>query len=155
MDRNTDQPDGAESLFNALNRDHDGSILDNLGGFLGGAASGPGDGILGHVLGGKRRSVETGLSRMSGLDMGSIAKLLPILAPIIMGFLGRTQKQRGFDANSLSEFLTGERQRAQSRDPGGMGVLGDLLDTNDDGQVIDDVVKLGGSLLGGLLGPKR
>jgi hypothetical protein len=155
MDRNTDQPGGAESLFNALNRDHDGSILDNIGGFLGEARSGPGDAILGHVLGGKRRSVETGLSRASGLDMGAIAKLLPIIAPIIMGMLGRTQRQRGFNANDLSGFLTGERKRVQSRDPATTDILGSLLDTDNDGQIIDDVVKLGGGLLGGLLGPKR
>ena len=155
MDRNSDKPGGAESLFNALGRDHDGSILDDIGGFLGGAQSGPGDAILGHVLGGKRKSVESGLSRMSGLDLGSIAKLLPILAPIVMGMLGRTQRQKGFDAGGLSEFLTGERKRAASRNPAAVDILGDLLDTDNDGQVVDDVVKLGTSLLGGLLGPKR
>jgi hypothetical protein len=155
MNRNTDQRGGADALFNALNKDHDGSILENLTGFLGGAQSGPGDAILGHVLGGKRQSVETGLSRMSGLDLGSIAKLLPILAPIVMGLLGRTQRQKGFDANGLSEFLTGERQRAASRNPAAVDILGNLLDTNNDGQVVDDVVKLGTSLLGGLFGPKK
>jgi hypothetical protein len=155
MDRNTDQPGGAESLFNALSRDHDGSILDDIGGFLGGARSGSGDAILGHVLGGKRPSVENGLSRASGLDMGTVAKLLPILAPIVMGMLGRMQRQKSLDPGGLSDFLTNERKRAASRDPNAVDILGNLLDTNDDGQVIDDVVKLGGSLLGGLFGPKR
>ena len=155
VDRNTDQPGGAESLFNALNRDHDGSVLDDLGGLLAGAQSGPGGAILGHILGGKQRSVESGLSQVSGLDSGTIAKLLPILAPIVMGMLGRVQRQRGFDAGGLSEMLTGERNRAQSRNPDVGGLLGNLLDTDNDGQVIDDVVKMGTSLLGGLLGSKR
>jgi hypothetical protein len=154
-DRNTDQPGGAESLLNALNRDHDGSVLDSIGDLLGGAQSGPGGAILGHVLGGKQKSVEAGLSQVSGLDSSSIAKLLPILAPIVMGMLGRAQRQQGFDAGSLSDFLTGERKRAQSRNPGAGDLLGNLLDTDNDGQVIDDVVKLGTSLLGGLLGGKR
>jgi hypothetical protein len=155
MDRNTDKPGGAESLFNALSRDHDGGILDDIGGFLGGAQSGPGEAILGHILGGKKKSVENGLSRMSGIDLGSIAKLLPILAPIVMGMLGRTQRQKGFDAGGLSEFLTGERKQAASRNPAAVDILGNLLDTDNDGQVVDDVVKLGTSLLGGLLGGKR
>ncbi len=142
-------------MLNALNRDHDGSILDHIGGLLGGAQSGPGDAILGHILGGKKKSVESGLSQVSGLDSGAIAKLLPILAPILMGMLGRAQRQQGFDAGGLSEMLTGERKRAQSRNPDVGGILGDLLDTDNDGQVIDDVVKLGTSLLGGLLGSKR
>ena len=155
MDRNTDQLDGAESLLNALNRDHDGSILDDIGGLLGGAQSGPGEAILGHILGGKKKSVESGLSQVSGLDSGSIAKLLPILAPIVMGMLGRAQREQGLDAGGLSEMLTGERKRAQSRNPDAGGILGDLLDADNDGQVIDDVVKLGTSLLGGLLVFKR
>jgi hypothetical protein len=149
MDRNTDQPGGADALFNAINRDHDGSILDNLGGFLGSAQSGPGDAILGHILGGKRRSVETGLSKASGLDMGMIAKLLPILAPIVMGAMGRMSQQKGMGAQDLSGYLTNERRHAEQRQPDAMSALGSLLDTNDDGQVIDDVMKIGGSLLSG------
>jgi hypothetical protein len=99
--------------------------------------------------------VESGLSQVSGLDSGTIAKLLPILAPIVMGMLGRVQRQRGFDAGGLSEMLTGERKRAQSRNPDLGGLLGNLLDTDNDGEVVDDVVKMGTSLLGGLLGSKR
>jgi hypothetical protein len=99
--------------------------------------------------------VEAGLSQVSGLDSGSISKLLPIVAPIIMGMLGRAQRQQGLDAGGLSDFLTSERRQAESRDPAVGGVLGNLLDADNDGQVIDDVVKLGGSLLGGLLGSRR
>ena len=61
---------------------------------------------------------------------GAIAKLLPILAPIVMGMLGRTQKQQGLDARGLSDYLTGQRQQAQKRAPDAMGVLGNLLDTD-------------------------
>ena len=110
---------------------------------------------MGHVLGGKRRSVETGLSRASGLNMGTIAKLLPILAPIVMGVLGRTQRQRGFDAGALSSALTEERKSVEKQQPDAMSAVARLLDTNDDGQIADDVVKLGASLLGGLFGSRR
>lgn len=155
LDRNTDQPGGAESLLGALSRDHDGGVLDNLSGLLGGSGAGAGEAILGHVLGAKRQSVQTGLGRASGLDVGSIAKLLPILAPIVMGALGRTQRQQGLDARGLSDYLTGQRQQAEKRAPDAMGVLGNLLDTNDDGQIADDVVKIGSSLLGGLFGGRK
>lgn len=149
---NTDKPGGADALFGALSRDHDGGLLDDLGGFLGGGQTTGGDRILGHVLGGKRQAVETGLSRSSGLDMATIGKLLPLLAPIVMGFLGKAQKQQGLDAQGLSSLLTGERQTAERRAPDAMGVLSNLLDTDNDGQVVDDVVKIGSSLLGGLFG---
>lgn len=148
LDRNTDQPGGADALFGALNRDHDGSLLDDIGGFLGGSKAGAGAAILGHILGDKQGSVETGLGRASGLDAATIAKLLPILAPIVMGVLGRLSRQQGLDANGVSGYLTGERERAQKDLPDGMAVLGNLLDSNNDGEVIDDVVKLGSGLLG-------
>ena len=51
-----------------LAKDHDGTILDNLGGFLSNSDNGPGAGILKHVFGDKRSMVEAGLSQMSGLD---------------------------------------------------------------------------------------
>jgi hypothetical protein len=63
-------------LHRAPAQDHDGSILDNLTGFLGDAQAGPGKGILRHVLGDRRRQVETGLSKTTGLDAGSVGKLL-------------------------------------------------------------------------------
>ena len=152
LDRNSDQPGGADALFGALSRDHDGGILDNIGGFLGGGSSSAiGGAILGHVLGGRQSSVETGLSKTSGLDLGAIAKLLPILAPIVMGALGRARQENGLDASGVSDYLSNERERATQVNPDGMAVLGNLLDTDNDGQVIDDVMKLGGGLLGGFL----
>ena len=148
LDRNTNQAEGAQALFGALQRDHDGGILDDLAGFLGGARQSDGDAILGHVLGGKRGSVETGLSRASGLDMSSITKLLPMLAPIVLGAIGKMQRQRGLDASGLSEALSQERHRSVQAQPEAMGALESLLDSNDDGQVIDDVVRIGSSLIG-------
>lgn len=154
LDRNSDRPAGAESLFNALRRDHDGSILDDIGSFLGGSFGSSrataGDAILDHILGRKKDTVETGLSRASGLDMTTIAKLLPLLAPIVMGAIGRLARQKELDAEGVSGYLTKERERAQEREPDAMAVLGNLLDSDKDGEVIDDVVKLGGGLLGSL-----
>jgi hypothetical protein len=147
LDRNTDHPAGADALARALQRDHDGSILDDLGAFLGSGEFDDGADILGHVLGGKRQSVETGLSKASGLDMGSVAKLLPILAPIVLGAVGRMQRQQRLDPSGLSNVLAAERRRALQAHPQATSALESLLDTNHDGQVIDDVVKIGSSLL--------
>ncbi|MGB2957517.1 MAG: DUF937 domain-containing protein, partial [Bacteroidota bacterium] len=56
--RNSQSADGAQSLHKALEKDHDGSILDNLGGLFSNPQSGNGAGILNHLLGGKRQNVE-------------------------------------------------------------------------------------------------
>jgi hypothetical protein len=105
LSQNAAQPQGAAALDTALN-DHDGSILDNLGGILGGGAMGGiGGKILGHILGTKRDPVEQGVGRASGLDAAQVAQLMAMLAPIIMGVLGRMKRQKGIDASSLPNVL--------------------------------------------------
>lgn len=143
---------GAEALLGALDKDHDGSVLDDLSGFLSRAEQGPGEGILRHVLGGKRASVEAGLGQATGLDATSVARLLTMLAPIVMGALGRERRRQGFDAGALASMLGSERATAERRSPVDLGVLGGLLDRDGDGQIGDDVAELGGGLLKSFLG---
>lgn len=108
LSRNVAEPQGAAALDDALNA-HDGSILDNLGGLLGGGAAGGlggiGGKILGHILGSKRDPVEQGVGKASGLDAAQVAQLMAMLAPIIMGVLGRMKRQKGIDANALPNVL--------------------------------------------------
>ena len=116
---NVTNPQGAASFDRALD-DHDGSILDNLGGLLGGgggAASGMGGAILGHIFGNRRGTVEQGVSKTSGLNPQQVAQLLAMLAPIVMGVLGRMKKQG-----------TPVTTELQKQGPGGFGgVLGSVL----------------------------
>ncbi len=146
--RNSATNDGAEQLHRALNR-HDGSVLDNVSGFLDQPDENDGNGILGHVLGGRRGTVEAGVSKASGLDQAAVAKLLPMLAPLVMGAVGRTQRQSKADAASLAGVLASERNQIEQEQPALQG-LGRLLDTDGDGQVVDDLARMGKGLLGGL-----
>lgn len=149
---NARRPEGASSLLGALDRDHDGSILDDLGGFLGGGGdSGAGAGILGHVLGSKKPAAERQIADASGLSMESAGRLLALLAPLVMGALGRRQNQKGFDLGSLVDLLGQERKVAQQKAPGGLGGLASFLDQDGDGDMMDDAVRLGTDLLGGFL----
>lgn len=154
LSRNASQPQGAAALDNALNA-HDGSILDNLGGLLGGGGSGGGGGIggaiLGHIFGNKRETVEQGVGRSSGLDAAQVAQLMAMLAPIVMGVLGRMKQTKGLDANRLPEVLQQSREQGEQELPG----LGGLLDANHDGSMADDLLRMGTSALGGLFGSKR
>ncbi|MGH7799017.1 MAG: DUF937 domain-containing protein [Thermodesulfobacteriota bacterium] len=61
--RNSSQPKGAQALYQALERDHDGGILDDLAGFLGNTKSVNGAGILHRILGNRRGMIENGLAR--------------------------------------------------------------------------------------------
>jgi hypothetical protein len=82
--------------------------------------------------------------------MSSVARLLTLLAPLVMGALGRAQRQQGIDAGSLEGFLSRERERAERAGGTSMGALGQLLDQDGDGQVADDVARMGMSVLGSL-----
>lgn len=148
MANNSASESGAASLLGALDRNHDGSILDDIGGFLGDYSSGPGAGILGHVFGGNQGTVEQSVSQASGLDMGKVGPLLMMLAPIVMGALGRVQRQQGLGAGDLAGLLGGATQEVGSGSAL-LGVLSSVLDRDRDGSAIDDVAGMIGGLLGG------
>ena len=159
LNKNTNSQDGAGSLFNALQRDHDGSLLDNLGGFLGGAMGGgkatDGPGILGHIFGNKVDQAQSGLAQATGLGQQQAGGLLATLAPIVMGALGQAQRQGGQDQAGLSGLLAQAATLAQVAASGGlMDKLSPFLDSNKDGSIADDLIKHGGGLLGKFLGGK-
>ena len=141
--RNAQDPGKAGALANALGR-HDGSVLDDVAGYLGRGSTGEGDGILGHVLGGRKETVQTGLGQAAGLDPAKAGTLLAMLAPLVMGALGKAQREKGLDTGGLAGMLGSEQQRAADAAPGVMGMLTSLLDRDHDGSVMDDI--------GGMLG---
>jgi hypothetical protein len=142
--RNATQGQQAQSIDRAVSEDHSGGILDDVQGYLNNAESGPGASILRHVLGGKQQGVQTGLSQATGLDAGKAGQLLTILAPLVMGALGKAKRENQLDSNGLSTLLTGEQERLKDSAPGVMGALSRFLDHDNDGSVMDDV--------GGMLG---
>lgn len=145
--RNASQPQGAESLHNAINNDHDGSIFDNLMGYLGNPQSANGSGILGHVFGGQQSLIENNLAQATGMDQGSAGGLLETLAPLVMGAVGQVQQQNGLDPSGLSSMLNGQQQQAQENAPDVMGMLGSMLDQNKDGSSLDDLQRLAANFL--------
>lgn len=151
LTRNSGSTDGAGALFAALDRDHDGSILDDVAGFLGNAGSAEqGAGILKHALGSRQARVETALSQTSGVDSASVSKIVAMIAPLVMGALGRSQREQGLDAGGLASMLGQEREVARQRSPEAIDMLTRFLDSDDDGSAMDDVAALGSKLLGGL-----
>lgn len=153
--RNSANPNGAAALSSALARDHDGSILDDPSAFLGSGDTAAGESILGHIFGGRSDAVTAGLSQATGLDHSSVGGLLAILAPLVMGALGRAQREQGLDANGLSVLLGKEHAQMEQVAGPGLGGLTQLLDANADGQILDDVVRIGAGLLGKFFGGKQ
>ena len=155
MTRNARSQDGAVSLNNALEKKHDGSLLENLSGMLQGHTSelqSDGDDILGHVFGNNRTAVEQGIAQKSGVSLSKIGPLLAIVAPIVMAYLGKEKRQTNTGAGGLGDLLGGllggATQQRSTTGGGLMDMLGGILDKDGDGNPLDD-------LLGGFLGGRR
>ena len=140
--RNASEPQGAASLHEAINNDHDGSILDNVASYLGNPQSANGAGILGHVFGNQQPAIESNLAQATGMDQTSAGNLLATLAPLVMGSLGKAQQQNELDPSGLSSLLESQQQEAQANAPDVMSMLGSMLDQNKDGSSIDDLQRL-------------
>lgn len=157
MGRNTAQPGGAEALFGALGRDHNGGggLGDVLGAVLGGQQGRQTDGLgqLGHIFGGQLPRAESGLGQATGLGGDKAQMLLKILAPIVMAYLAKRMfggQQEAASPQALGDILG--QEHAQVRQAGGLGggLLGAVLDQDGDGQLgLGDLMKIGGGLLGG------
>jgi hypothetical protein len=155
LTRNASRSDGAQSLAKALAKDHDGSILNNVPGFLNSGDTAAGDGILEHVLGSKRARVESGVSQGSGLDPATVTKLMTTLAPLVMGMLGRAQREQRLNPTGMAGLLDSGRKEFEAREPQTAGLLSNLLDTDGDGDLdLGDIVRHGSGLLGKFMGGK-
>ena len=131
LKKQKDERGGQERVDHILNKYGDPSVLGNLDGLfqqkLDDKSTDPN---LGGLLGNAGSDATNLLSKnLSGVDSGMIAKLIPMLAPVLLGFL--TKKR---DSGTGSSGLAG------------------LLDQDGDGSVLDDVA---GLLMGGLGGKSK
>lgn len=148
MAKNSQDPQRAASLQQAIQKDHDGSILDNLGSFFNNPESANGPGILKHVLGEKQQDAAEYISKDSGVSESSAHKILEYAAPLVMGFLGRNSGGGGMGiGNLLNSFINNQNQE----NPQSQSFLQKLFDKNHDGDIMDDLKEKGETLLGRLL----
>ena len=148
--KNASQPGGADALANALDNDHDGSLLDSLNDVLAGnqptnvnSRTMNGAGILKHILGGKQGNAIDMISEISGLNSGKTGNLMATLAPIVMGMLGRQKQQQGLDSGGLASILAQTMGTQKQRGGLATTLISNLLDRDGDGSAVDDVARIG------------
>ncbi len=143
----------AEALNNALDRDHDGSILDDPS--QAEAREQEGSSILDHIFGQKKTTVENSLSEQTGISMSKIGPILGMLAPLIMGYIGREKQSNGVNSGGLGDLLGGilggaaNQAQAQPSNPLN-DILGQVLGGGEmqqsSGNPLNDII---GGVLGG------
>ena len=157
MNRNAAQPQGAEALHRALQKDHAnvdiggllGSVLGGGGGSQGGGLE-QGAAILKHVLGARQQRAAVGLGQSTGIGQEGAGKLMQILAPIVMSQLGKMTQQQGMSAGDLGQVLGQSHEHANQQSNGlSGGLLGAVLDRDGDGDVdFADLAPMGANLFG-------
>jgi sporulation protein YlmC with PRC-barrel domain len=114
------QPNGARQLADAVAQ----QPTDILGSITSGVSALTGDrgtNLLSSLLGGASLGALTSkLSRFLGVGEGPMRSLMGMLAPLIMGVLGREQRAAGLDASGLAHMLVGQKDEITAAMPQGL-----------------------------------
>jgi hypothetical protein len=143
LKKQKDEQGGQERVDHILNKYGSADVLGNLddlfGKKLNDSRTDPG---LGGLLGDSGHQATNLISEKFGINGSTAAKLIPMLAPVVLGFLTHKRDNQGAGSSGLAS----------------------LLDKDGDGSILDDVAGmfLGGSgksnplgdMLGGILGGK-
>ena len=131
--KNTESKTGAESLFNAL-KSHDGSSLKDIASLAKDPEASKASWILGHVFGSKQSNIEQEIASSAWIDLWQAQSILKVVAPMVMGWLWKAQDE-GMDMNNMISMLW--------KASGGNNILTSFLDKDWDGDVKDDLLKMG------------
>jgi hypothetical protein len=150
LSNNAAKPGGAEALSRAIDKDGHGN--DDLETMLerqiaGGAAPGN-NRMVDHMLGQRRGSVEQALAAKTGASQDSIAQILQTLGPLVLGAVGKQKQGQGLNPSDLAGYLGQQKSAAKAKTGDTGSMLFDLLDANDDGSIVDDVMRLAGQFMG-------
>jgi len=150
LSKKSQSPNEAESLNTALDKDHDGSILNDVS--QAEARQSEGNSILNHIFGEEKQTVESQLSQKTGISIDKIGPVLSMLAPIIMGYIGKEKQQNNVGAGGLGGLLDGILGNASGQAQDGQSnplndIIGNVLggQSNSSSNPLNDII---GSVLG-------
>lgn len=124
-----------------------------------------GNDVLGQIFGSKdvSRTVAGHAAEQSGVDSGTLKKMLPILAMLVAGYLAHQKGLGGGEQEGgalggglggglgsiLASVLGGQGQQAAPAggSSGALGGLGSMLDFDGDGNPLDDILGMAGKLM--------
>jgi hypothetical protein len=146
------QPGGLEGLGGLLNQLGGSGLLDDV---LSSKPTdvGRGNEVLGQIFGSKdvSRAVAQNAASQSGLDPGVLKKMLPMLAMLVAGYMARQRSAgAGTSAGAAAQpaagggGLGGLLGGLLGGQAGRGGGLASMLDMDDDGNPLDDILRMVG-----------
>jgi len=153
--KNAQSDQGLQGLLSALTRDHtQGNVLQDLSQLISGTApqskATDGVGILSHLFGGNIFKIVELISQGSGLNRNNSMNMLVKLAPVALGLLGNVKQKNNMQANDIRNLLSNTVQEERQQKPQ-TSLIEKLLDRDGDGDVKDEVMRMGMKALGNLL----
>ncbi|MEA5460566.1 OmpA family protein [Arcicella sp. LKC2W] len=106
---------GATTLMNVVKKgNHDGSIIEQIGNLVNNKDSfaqivEKGNGLVSMLLPDKKSSIATMISQFAGVRNSSATSLLSIVAPIVVGKLGKMVSTQNLDKAGLANTLLDQR----------------------------------------------
>jgi hypothetical protein len=156
MNRNAQSEEGAQGIYQALKKDHDGSILQDPLGFILGSRQANnarmlnGGGIIGHLLGANVGNVAGMIAKATGMDERTVKRLMPIVAPILMGAVGKMMREEGSierkQPQQVRQVLGNTVKKERESNPM-MDIAERFLDQDGDGSVVDDLLGMASRFL--------
>jgi outer membrane protein OmpA-like peptidoglycan-associated protein len=123
---------GSHDIAQMAKDQHESGIAENLGGFLnhdGGGLLNKGSNIISSLFGNNSDGLMGLISNFAGVKSSTTSSLLSMAAPVILGLLGKHAASNNLNANSLSSFLSSQKDHVAAAMPSGFNlssILGDL-----------------------------
>lgn len=129
----------ATSFMNTLTTDgHDGSIFNSLNNLLNGGSAtqglmAAGDGIVKNLFGNKTSGIVDWIASYAGIKTGSASGLMSLIAPVVMGAIGKQISGSQTGVSGLMSLLSGQTNFIKNALPAGLssvlGLSNLILDT--------------------------
>ncbi|MDX9888327.1 MAG: DUF937 domain-containing protein [Anaerovoracaceae bacterium] len=139
LGRNASTSNGKLELSAALDQHQDDKI-GNIEGFLDNVDTKDGLKILGHAFQDKNGLVQNNLAKKVGLEGIQVSGILALLAPLLMGILGQEKKKQNVDAANIPALINS--MLSPDGEHNAMDMFSNLLDSDKDGDVMDDLGKI-------------
>src|SRR5215472_1866686 len=120
--------DGATGVASLIRDGSFGSVVDNVGSlFSGGSATSSilsvGPHLLGKIFGGNSSQVTDLVARSGGVSNSSASSLMSLIAPLVLGVLGKRAAAQGLDASGMANSLLSEKADFAAAAPAGLSQI--------------------------------
>lgn len=100
-----------------------------------------GKAIIHHILGNKQKGIAQLIGNKNGIDGAQVTKILALLAPIVMGYLGKQKQNAGLSADDINTLL--QKEADAIRQDKNESPMVAFLDQDGDGDVdMMDLLKI-------------